>query len=1065
MNIQQPSERPNKQNKTQKFKSIKYGKNKLKYNLKLLKYGSVLCRLENTKILCGEKIFIQSTKNRILETEDLKKFKDVGEGEIIGVFRNYLIYRKNDSINIYDGNISVELDFYLEDGKLKYRPPLISKHNIIETISIYQNNLMVTIGRNVLFVDFLENIDIQYVFPGKISNISRLMIGSREFVQIDYFRGNNGASCLLYNNAIVSENMKIIFEDNIIRIIDYHGIKKYAHDLENILKINEPRASFPGLENRIEIENRSINTNLYNISYDIFENLVQFSQNSQLNIKNKCEKASIENNLFNAKNQYDTRVLLVDSYDTSHKSNNMLFRDNHNSGYQDFHSHESWNSQSAKIELDSKYFHANIGSAEIQIINLLSNRAIVVFMKALFSKNIPEILKLSLEVLIYKLGNTQKIFESCNFVRMLPGLDALVNNSNDLFFYIDPIQAATKSVNVVDMISINDFIDLKYTRLFRYHEGIEKSKNLAYKIIRYEEMHTREHLKNEEYTFDHLYFRKKIFKTFKLFFGDTRINDILDMMLENDISLSSDLHDTGHYRQTCFLMRSNCNIGAFLMNSNMFYCADFYKNSSTINNQKIDDKIQKYFHFINGACLFSYYKQSNMGQYYNLGTVFGKGLVNGISDNQLQQYIKDINENNSQTIQYLLLIISTRSANQPHGMNASINTLIMNYIDTEDISLKQSALCALAIYNRNTHNLNIIDFFLKECAKYGPLSLDKNVSFYDLKYRQLAALCCVIVSNKPINIELNDSFCKLLINGLTYINCNFLTTEFERTDECIPQEIFYSQLFKLTLDFKVPIIDIIENFHIKSCRTIPDICRLSAKIFYVSLKFLQDPIEDQKLYNWLLSTIETVEEVCNDFPSLKLLFNFCIISLSIIKNGTGDLNILRILRRQLVKTKYIKDMKIFDLFDPIKKDKTSWKGSDFESIQIYKLCIGLVLANFGLGQLKLDIKQLIISFFITNQLSFEFSHFDILKLLIVKSITTNHKSKENFDKLTIDVIISEKRKKLKKYFLKRFNQLSTLDKKVCVDILSDYYENFFKFSKKEIIFDMEILANLVSISK
>lgn len=649
----------------------------------------------------------------------------------------------------------------------------------------------------------------------------------------------------------------------------------------------------------------------------------------------------------------------------------------------------------------------------------------------------------------------------------------LIDLSSNSLFYENPDLSILKKMpkfkfkNRLTEMEIN-FINRKYQRVFLYNPQVNITDNLAYKIIDIEKRFINHN--NLGKLFDQCISHDKSFiRIINAHYEDTRIEEIIQILLENKINIQADIADVNNYRQSTFLLRCACNIGSYFMNLNLRYYTNSLNQSIKLNSLSIDEKLPKDLQFNNSACLFSYYKNPELKNIYDqLGYDFGDGLINGLSQEKLDKYLKLVSTVEDNILKFVYIVISTSNINILSGENHNINTLFKSSLENDNIDIKKAGLCSLAIYNLETHDRNILEILIEEINKVGPIKLDRNTAFYNSEYRKLAAICISMVSNHSLLIKTNDSFCELLVNGLSSINSNISPSTFYRTDEYKPDEIFYSVLFQHTCDFSIlPKYIVNELDIVLSTSNLITIYSTAAKIFYVSLYYLNNNMKyEDHIYNKIYDFVVLLEDRLLNEQYFQILFNFSIVSLSIMKSATCDIELCRILRRQLLKTKNIEYMNNYSIFDHKKKDLNSFKGFDYESVQFYKMAIGIVCLDFGMSNItQKSIKQLIITFFISNSCFLEFNYIDILRMVLIKTFKTNDKSIDELRSTFVKQYLNKKRKKCVRYFENVFYGLSDIDKKFVIDILSDYYENTFYPGNQEPIFDMKILAKLVSITK
>ncbi|KAM0681619.1 hypothetical protein GINT2_000132 [Glugoides intestinalis] len=1003
-----------------KFKILTFNEKKLKYNSKMIIYNREVVRFENVKIAVGQHVYIQNPYQSIFFSENLKDFVFMGSGEIIGTISSFLITKDGDSYLIYNNGMKVSMFFSMQEDKLHYSHLKSESQKTIYTKSAIYDDFFIVIGdKNAIFVDFNGANDIQYSFAGKISEFYSFKFKGILFFAIAYTKKNADRIALFYSNVLLSSD---VFLEKTPPAIMFTS-KYFSLWNEDTNCLTEPRQN-------VAITNRKANDCKVNEIVTVSSSQVEFITNSP----STCLYGEYGLEPVKQKN-----INAVDVY----KKDNSCFR----------------------ME-DRKPFQLN--RIEYAAFKIAYKSSRIAFLKAIFNSETYDIISENASLLV----DTQK------------SLTKLLNNSNVIAFsYLHELAKKSHFYENLQIELLKPqkfkfkadltprevlFLSRKYTRIFNYNKKANNSRNLAYKIIEHESK--LENVIEKDLSLEDIVsYNKTFLKVAKNYYHDTRIIDMLEIMLENSINLQPDLNDANNFRQDAFLLRCCCNVGAFIANSTLNYYHSIFNAPIKINSVSVEDKLPKELHFLNAACTFSYYKKpSFMNIYQEYGHAFGKGLRSGLSDESLQEHLKLFATSDAHILKFVLLVISTYPSNVSTTKTFDINITLKLGLESSSLETKKAAMCALAIHNLGSHNRNIIDILEEEVEKVGPVNCDKNNEFYNRDYRKIAAICIGTIAAKPLFSNHIDSFCKLIINGLSSIGAGVETSNLSRCDNHRLDEIFYSTLFQLTCTFSIDPKNILVSMYDDS-QTESEllIYRAAARLFYISLFYLwhKETCPDD-IYNKLLEYTLTVEDTLFSKKHCRILFNFALASLSIVKAGTCDLKILRILRRQVLRAKDIKFMEEYNIFDQNRKDFLLFKGSGMENIGIYKLCIGILLLNFGTAKLtKSSVKYLVISFFLTEACSLEFNFIDILRMLLIRSFEPNGVVIEAYKEILQKINMKAKGKKIMKFFNKKFPSLSEIDKKFIVDVLSDYYENYHFSECSDSIFDMKILATLVSISK
>jgi len=613
-----------------------------------------------------------------------------------------------------------------------------------------------------------------------------------------------------------------------------------------------------------------------------------------------------------------------------------------------------------------------------------------------------------------------------------------------------------------------EFINRQYQRLFRYDCEITKSKNLSYKIIKMEKSYFKNLCADSLFS-GMIRYNRDFIRLINAYYEDPRIEEILSILLETATTIQPDLSDVGNCRQSAFLLRYTCGIGAFVINHRRLYYDSIYKPQIKVNSISFDDRLPKDISFLTSADLFSYYKKPSFpGIHEQLGHAFGQGLVYGLPRDALEEYLKLAATSDDPTLKLVYLVVATYPAHTDLGKNHSINTLFKSALEVGTLDIRKAAMCGLAIYNLGSHDRNVLALLQGEIERFGPVKSERNIAFYDAEYRMLAAICTALCAEHPVLWKLNDSFCELVVCGLTSVGSGISHDMLDRSDDYRPEEIFYSALLQMTSDFRVEPRELLAGLDRVDLRgSVNDTYRLAAKVFYISLYYLNlDRKCDEDVYRKVYEFALRLEDDVASGRPIQLLFNFTLASMAIMKSGTCDIELCRIIRRVILKTKDTKYMKDITLFDHRAKDMISLRGYDMESVQVYKLCLGLTCLNFGISRLRRTaVKQLIVAFFITNSVALEFNFVDVLRMQIVKYFDDDQSAIEDLKQVAKRLALKLKRKACMKMFESEFDQLGEIDKKFVIDVLSDYYENYHSKCHSDSVFDLKMLARLVSITK
>ncbi len=732
-------------------------------------------------------------------------------------------------------------------------------------------------------------------------------------------------------------------------------------------------------------------------------------------------------------------------------------------------------------------------------------------------------------------------------------LDELRNAS---FFYqrVSPINVFF-NLWKIDLNS-SEFLNCRYQRIFFYNPlNLGISKNLSYKTIlaikakkkfsnrtRCKSLSYKESLKElSSYHMGSSFVKGKskksknslLLSALCSIIGDSRGEEVFEIMTENTISIEKDILDPGNARQTFFISRVFSSSGMFLLYSENFllsYAPKMSMNSVSLLSSIPDDLI---FYFFVSNHISTFPKGVAKDVVLKYAKVFGKNLIGFCDYSKLTSFIQSLNNPDikiSEVCYILLLIGSSRnrrfiytkknndnlkkskiklniknetkcksldlnalltnhrkyrnsnakyrkykrseSNTNPHFIpDPGANHILISYLKKNDMKLKTTALVSLAIYNLNSQNKIILKILIEQIKKNGPFIYENRcLGYYDRSYRALAAISAALVSNPDQFISFNDSFSELLYNGLSFIGTNLYGNMFKRDSYARLPEIFYSELFFLLNTFSLNVNQVIQIFDNKiHANSLSDIIRLAATIFYLSFKILKDKIFFSKeIENWFFTSLEKIEELAYRNNKYQILLDFTLISLSILLNSTFNLKILTIIRRQILRTKEPRNVLKSDQFSISDKKMVTVCIPGFESMHYYKLCMGIVCCGFGTTKLniknQIDYKILIISFLYMDDNLTVYKHYDLFKLLLYNCTIPNYKFVKALNTKIKKLKIKKYKNKITKKFFSEFDRLTSLDKKIAIDILSDFIENYAtKNDRKK--FSIRKLARILTATK
>ncbi|KCZ80856.1 hypothetical protein H312_01739 [Anncaliia algerae PRA339] len=382
------------------------------------------------------------------------------------------------------------------------------------------------------------------------------------------------------------------------------------------------------------------------------------------------------------------------------------------------------------------------------------------------------------------------------------------------------------------------------------------------------------------------------------------------------------------------------------------------------------------------------------------------GLILGLGINKSYHHIFS-SDNDFINSMSLIAVSLTSGAKKDSSLitNLKVNNLVLNTATVISIGYSFEA----------TNNAFIIELLIKEANKFGCI----NKQWYDEIYRLIAGYSIVLVHKKNlvnysfINykfnyfIEFNDKLTELIVNGILFWNSkNYrILSKLKRNINNRLEEVFYSEVFINGITNKE--IDI-PSF--KNDLSLYEIYKLAGKYFYLGIYTLLSGNENDILYKRLRKECLLSEQEMFHNKNYKVLFDILLVTLCIIYNGTNDLKILKILRRNL---NLNGNVRINDFINGKFEINYFFRYGDYLR---YKMCIGLLFSGLGRFRLNKDcLLELIYAFYINfpfneeDQKVFSFFRHNLVSKLIKKD----------------DVVISDWSKE---------------DKRVLFDLFSNYYE-------------------------
>ncbi|KAM0678761.1 hypothetical protein BDAP_000544 [Binucleata daphniae] len=438
------------------------------------------------------------------------------------------------------------------------------------------------------------------------------------------------------------------------------------------------------------------------------------------------------------------------------------------------------------------------------------------------------------------------------------------------------------------------------------------------------------------------------------------------------------------------------------------------------------------------------------------GALFGMGLRGEITEQMYLHYYfstKDV-------VVFAIIIgycISIKGSKQM----CVYETLKSNITENDTYLCKIGSILGLGFLFYESDRKDIAQILVNECNANGVFTSDSNRNhkkYYDEFYRYFSVFSLSLTYKNDLKfVSLNDKMCELLLNGLVFIGTRNkrILYELKRNEDAKYEELFYSSLFLELCMLETDSLSIINEININSM-TLSDAYKLSGKIFYIAFKELKDILDgitrNVELYNKLLELCLIAEEKMQENENLRLIFDYLLITLSIIQNGTCDLNVLRILRRLIKQSENSKflDTKEFFSLSSCKDEKVF--GLLYGQTVKYKMCLGILCLGKGTKKFRFSknmIRNTIISFFINFPLTpADQEYFNILRYFICFDIADNNESKQKNEKNAVlykNSIGSD----LEECFTANFNEMNKYNQKISLDVLCDYFEkndDFLDFS-------------------
>ncbi len=284
-------------------------------------------------------------------------------------------------------------------------------------------------------------------------------------------------------------------------------------------------------------------------------------------------------------------------------------------------------------------------------------------------------------------------------------------------------------------------------------------------------------------------------------------------------------------------------------------------------------------------------------------------------------------------------------------------------IPLPDVLLKRTAhIIGLGFSFRHTRNRFVANILRTECSRFG----NCNKLWVDELYRMCAGLSLYLVGDKWVSCD--DKLVEVVYNGLTFFNTRntFVVKKLRRTGRDRLEEVFYSSFFSRGV---MGCVEDVRDF--AAGMDLPDIYRRAGEYFYIGVSAVVlhrtparadicgSAVGEQRARDMVALCLRAEEEMEKD-TNYKFLFDMLLISVSLVHHGTSNLDVMRIVRRQLLKIEKFKNLgKIIDFVDGRYEIQYGLRYGDYLR---YKVCMGVLFARIEQDSLFEIVSSFYISF-------------------------------------------------------------------------------------------------------
>ncbi|KAI5172709.1 hypothetical protein PAEPH01_1799 [Pancytospora epiphaga] len=1042
-----------------KYMKKQYGEKTILYNRECIIYGTLHIPMKTRRIRIGKAIYIETEDGSVFKTTDILNFEFICHGRLLGVIDNYVICKGSD-LSIYNDDRCVKIHFTKENGLFSYyygnnksgketqesiqnienSPNAIGHRNTDvrkvdpEYMVVYEHLLIVANETNILFIPFDKSKDTHYELPHRITSLKVKKISGINLIIAKY----GEKECLYYNNVLVYNGYHS--DSKKLKVYNMHLLDKLMFKFCNDKNI------------ATEILRGSISeANIPKMSSSCVRLLHVFESIDSLNalLNNYISENSkmVKNSEKNSKTSVSLRNFSISfANDMSRFIHREYFYENPRSLY-DYY-------KNAKIDIFSADFLSRV-------------------YKRMF---------------YYNHGITHSKNPAYKIIYIEQQAVRRMNNIENC-----------KGAGVVKTLSSNNS---DYKRGFSAHRAIHKDKR-AEEIaeVMIEHSIVVEADANDGDSIRQKFFLMRILGNFGLMVmglekyleidGKMRFNGkTLDNLLSSEMVFIIGMNYGILTRNAEHMWSNIWNESVFEMGRDFSHALQGILKEEKY--QDYIDKLQSTDHRSSSVdyivlIIAAYHREiKSTGEvstscFYaqNQSISLFEDEINIIPPVPILKQEFDTNPACPRLNAIFSSFLPSGESHSPFGFHGN------------NIKNRCFLIVALGIHNLGSNNVVVFKKLLIEANRFGTDEHLKGESrFYNRAYRRLAAISASLVYNVANPVNLNDSFSRLIINGFSFMGKNIFKTMLKRYDACHLDEIFYSELFLLVNDFATSTQEILKILEGSKEAEINDVesHRMAARLFYLSLLHfhkkndgflnkvrsaqVRDVHKHSNSYSEVVESLFLLAEYYEDAlateSNAQIMLDFALISLSLILNSTFNLRLLRILRRQILKTKEVGGWTSESVFNEMTKEVVNTYEPGFESIIYYRLCIGIVCCGFGERQLSMkksiDFKIIIVAFFYTRNKLLYFQPCDILRALVFLATRENKESEENLAVAKRRVERKKDTAKVTRYLVKKLEGLGPADRKFVVDVLSDYYENYHDHRFGTVL-DMNFLAKMIGITQ